>query len=68
MGLEKRESVIGEVMKGFLGRTGGRERKLKEKEEMNHFLSFRPQQTQSGLVNEGGRWGRRSVRGQVTFF
>ena len=41
MGLEKRESVIGEVMKGFLGRTGGRERKLKEKYESiyKYYLS-----------------------------
>ena len=45
----------------------GRERKLKEKEEMNHSLSFRPQQTERA-VNEGGRWGRRSVHRQVTFF
>ena len=36
MGSEKRESVIGEVMEGFLGRTGGRERKQKWIKDEQH--------------------------------
>lgn len=36
MGSERRESVIGEVTEGFLGRTGGRESKQKRIKDEQH--------------------------------